>query len=315
MPTTLLSAPLQGFTDFRFRNAFNKCFGGIDTYFAPYVRLAGKPEIKPSQVRDLLPENNTDINLIPQVMTNKSDEFLLVVSYIKSLGYKEINWNLGCPYPMVVNRKLGAGLLSDPSKIQSILEQVLAKTDIAISIKIRLGNKTPEEIFQVLPLLEKFPIKNITIHPRIARQMYKDEVDLTAFAKCLQMTSHKVIYNGDITSVIYFRNLQEQFPSVDHWMIGRGMIADPFLPVMIKNNSTIYPENKITQFREFHDLLFNDYSHALSGAAHLIMKMISFWEYFGNLFPDARKELKKVKKAKLIETYSAAVDDVLKTWE
>ncbi|MFT5752313.1 MAG: tRNA-dihydrouridine synthase B, partial [Dokdonia sp.] len=101
MSVTLLSSPLQGFTDFRFRNAFHKYFGGIDTFYAPYIRLDGKLKIKGSYQRDLDPENNIDMPVIPQVMTNDADEFLFVVKYIQELGYTELNWNLGCPYPMV----------------------------------------------------------------------------------------------------------------------------------------------------------------------------------------------------------------------
>ena len=103
MDFTLLSSPLQGFTDFRFRNAINTYFGGIDTYYSPYIRLNGKMVIKPSYERDLLPENNLDLEVIPQVITNDADEFLFVAKYVRELGYKELNWNLGCPYPMVPN--------------------------------------------------------------------------------------------------------------------------------------------------------------------------------------------------------------------
>jgi tRNA-dihydrouridine synthase len=89
MSFTLLSSPLQGFTDFRFRNAQHKYFGGIDTYYAPYIRLNGKMKIKSSYERDLLPENNDTLTVIPQVITNDPDEFLFVAKYVQSLGYKE----------------------------------------------------------------------------------------------------------------------------------------------------------------------------------------------------------------------------------
>ena len=307
MNPILLSSPLQGLTDFRFRNAFNKYFGGIDAFYAPSFRINGKREIKPSYERDILPENNTGLELIPQIITSNADEFLFAAEYVQKLGYKELNWNLGCPYPMVVKRGMGSGLIKDPTKIDSILNRVYAESGIIVSMKMRLGYETNEEIFQVLPVLEKYPIKNIAIHARIGKQLYKGEVDLDSFQKCVDTTGHTVYFNGDITTVGIFNEMVKRFPMIDHWMIGRGIIADPFLPGMIKNNTTEYPENKIELLSKFHQMLFHDYAQALSGPHHVIMKMLQFWEYFATLFPNSRKELKKMKKAKNINAYEDAV--------
>lgn len=311
MNVTLLSSPLQGFTDFRFRNAFHHYFGGIDTFYAPYIRLNGKMVIKPAYERDLLPKHNTTLTVIPQVMTNDPDEFLFVAKYVQSLGYKELNWNLGCPYPMVVNRCMGSGLINDPARIDAVLDKVHSETDLIVSMKMRMGYETNTEILGVFPVLEKYPIKNVAIHARIGKQLYKGGVDLDAFQRCIDSTSLKLYYNGDITSVPAFHALQDRFPSIDHWMIGRGLIADPFLPQMIKANTTVYPENRMEVFRKFHDTIFADFEAALSGPKHITMKMHSFWEYFALTFSDPKKTLKKVTKAKSIEAYEDAVSEVL----
>jgi len=244
MNTTLLSSPLQGFTDFRFRNAFHKYFGGIDTFYSPYIKLNGKLVIKGSYERDILPENNTTLQVIPQIITNDAEEFLFVANYVKELGYNELNWNLGCPYPMVAKCGMGSGLISNTERINQILERVHNETDITVSMKMRMGYENPTEILDVFPILEKYPIKNIAIHARIGKQLYKGGVDLDSFQRCLDVSKHKLYYNGDITSVAKFKMLQERFPSIDHFMIGRGLIADPFLPNMIKNDTTEYPKNR-----------------------------------------------------------------------
>ena len=198
---TIHSSPLQGFTDFRFRNAFQQFFGGIDQYIAPYIRVNGKLEIKPGNVRDILPANNVSLDLIPQIITKDADEFLFVAKYVQKLGYTELNWNLGCPYPMIAKRGMGSGLLSMPEKIDGILTRVSAETDIQVSVKMRLGYESPQEIFRVLPVLERYRLASITIHPRTGKQLYRGEVDLNAFEECLGQTSHRIFYNGDITSV------------------------------------------------------------------------------------------------------------------
>jgi tRNA-dihydrouridine synthase len=311
MNYTLLSSPLQGFTDFRFRNAQNKYFGGIDTFYSPYIRLNGKLVVKSSYERDLLPENNTGLEVIPQIITNDEEEFLFVAKYVQQLGYKELNWNLGCPYPMVTKSGMGSGLISNPQKINSILDRAHSESDIIVSMKMRLGYENSEEILDVLPILDNYPIKNIAIHARIGKQLYKGGVHLDAFQHCIDNTKHKLYYNGDITSVTKFHEMQERFPTIDHWMIGRGLIANPFLPSMIKNNTLEYPENKMELFSAFHDTLYEGYSESLSGQTHILLKMHHLWEYFSVVFSNPHKVFKNIKKSKSIRNYEATVKEII----
>jgi tRNA-dihydrouridine synthase len=312
MNYTLLSSPLQGFTDFRFRNAQNKIFGGIDTFYAPYIRLNGKMAIKSSYQRDLLPENNNTLEVIPQIITNDADEFLFVSKYVQELGYKELNWNLGCPYPMVTKCGMGSGLISNTEKINQILHKVHNESDILVSMKMRLGYDTTEEILDVFPVLEKYPIKNVAIHARIGKQLYKGGVHLDAFQACVDNTKLKLYYNGDITTVTKFKEMQERFPTIDHWMVGRGLIADPFLPSMIKNDTFEYPKNKMELFSAFHDTLYEGYSESLSGSTHILLKMHHLWEYFSAIFSNPHKVHKNIKKAKSIRNYEATVKEIIK---
>ncbi len=313
MSFTLLASPLQGFTDFRFRNAQNKHFGGIDTFYAPYIRLNGKLKIKSSYDRDLLPENNIGLEVIPQIITNKADEFLFVTKYIQNLGYKELNWNLGCPYPMVTKSGMGSGLICNPTKIDEILHRVHNETDVIVSMKMRMGYENSKEILHTFPILEKYPIKNIAIHARIGKQLYKGGVDLEAFQKCIDLSKHKLYYNGDITSVKGFRAMQERFPSINHFMIGRGLISDPFLPSMIKANTTEYPANRWEKFEAFHNEIYHQYDEALSGPTPIKMKMLGFWEYFSKSCNNPQKTYKKIKKATNPFKYKHAVKEIINT--
>ncbi|WP_445720294.1 tRNA dihydrouridine synthase [Flavobacterium sp.] len=312
MSITLLSSPLQGFTDFRFRNAFHKHFGGIDTFYSPYIKLNGKMVIKGSYERDILPENNSTLEVIPQIITNDAEEFLFVAKYVQQFGYKELNWNLGCPYPMVAKCGMGSGLIKNTDQIEHILKRVHNETDIIVSMKMRMGHENPSEILDVFPILEQYPIKNIAIHARIGKQLYKGGVDLDSFQKCLDHSKHKLYYNGDITSVTKFKEMQERFPSIDHFMIGRGLIADPFLPSMIKNNTTEYPKNRYQLFEEFHDTIYQEYDAYLQGPTPIRMKMLGFWEYFSESFSNPQKTYKKIKKAGNSKNYELAVKEIFK---
>lgn len=311
MKHTLISSPLQSFTDYRFRNPFNTVFGEIDVFYAPYIRLNGKLEIKTVYENDLLKKNNPNITVIPQVMTNSAEEFLFVSNYVKKLGYDELNWNLGCPYPMVINKGLGSGLICQPHKIEEILHKVHNESDIIVSMKMRMGYESSDEILKTLPILEKYPIKNIGVHARIGKQLYNGGVDLDAFAKCIENTSHTLYYNGDITSLSFFKELSSRFPRINHWMIGRGMIANPFLPSIIKNHQDDrLPSNYKKKFKQFHDLLFDEFHSTLDNDRQTIMKLHHYWEYFNEIF-NVNKEIKKIKKCKSIEDYHEIVKDIL----
>lgn len=307
----LLSSPLQGFTDFRFRNAQQTFFGGIDTYYAPYIRLNNKLIIKGSYQRDLNPEVNTSLDVIPQVMTADADEFLFVIEYIQSLGYKELNWNLGCPYPMVTKSGMGSGLICNTAKIDHILDRAHSETDVTISMKMRLGYESPQEILDAFPILEKYPLKNIAIHARLGKQLYKGGTDLEAFQKCIDVSKHTLYYNGDIRTVAQFKKMRARFPTIAHFMIGRGLIADPFLPSMIKANTTEYPADRWETFRAFHNTIYEHYDAALSGPTPIKMKMQGFWEFFSQTTHNPQKVYKAIKKAGNPFKYQKTVDEII----
>ncbi|MDA3866705.1 MAG: tRNA-dihydrouridine synthase family protein [Salinivirgaceae bacterium] len=311
MSSIIHASPLQGFTDFRFRNAIQQFVGGVDHFYAPYIRLNGSKPIKKSQRADLLPENNVGYTVVPQVLTADAVEFLHIIDFVKELGYSTLNWNLGCPYPMVTKRGMGAGLLSYPEKIEAILTQVFAQSEIKLSVKLRSGYADENEVFSVLQVLEQFPVTEIALHPRMGKQLYKGTANVDVFEACLGHTSHKLIYNGDITTVSDWRLLQSRFPDVDEWMIGRGIIMNPFLPQMIKTNSEQLPDLWRQTFSKFHDTLLRAYAEQLSGHAHLIMKMYQFWQYFIHLFPEHSRLLKKIKKSKSTDDYMAVVRRII----
>ncbi|WP_044117933.1 tRNA dihydrouridine synthase [Alkaliflexus imshenetskii] len=308
----IISSPLQGFTDYRFRNLVNQHFGGIDTFIAPYIRFQGGMEIKKSYKNDLLPSHNEVKNLVPQVMTRDSKELLYVADYVKQLGYKELNWNLGCPYPMVAKRGMGSGLIKDFDKIDSILQTVSGEADLDISVKLRLGYESNQEILKLLPVLNNHKIKYLIIHPRIGKQLYKGDADLEMFEQCMEICDLPIVYNGDIDTVEKFVYLKQRFPHINHWAIGRSVISNPFLAGMIKTGSCQLPEDWTEQFKSFHEALFQSMSESLSGPGHLLIKMQSYWEYFSQMFSDAHKTYKIIRKAKSIDAYQQGVANILK---
>lgn len=300
-------APLQSFTDFRFRKAYFNYFDGVDACYAPYIRLTNDRQIKKAQQRDILHENNIHMPVKPQLMVNNANDYLLVANHVADLGYDEINWNMGCPYPMVAKRNLGAGMLDKPDEVKKLLDEVFKLTPIRLGLKMRMGYQSTADILKIIPIVNEYPVTELIIHARFAKQLYKGGVDIERFKECISLSTTPLTFNGDINSVAIFNSMKEVFPKINSWMLGRGLVSDPFLPAMIKNNTTDYPENRLKIFRAFHDELFEDYKSVLSGDKQALMKMVSFWEYFSTSFIDSHKTYKRVKKAKSVAHYLDAV--------
>ena len=302
-------APLQEATDFVYRRAHARFFGGIDQYFAPYLLRQNDGTIKKSQLRDIDPKNNPDYPLVTQIMAGTADKFLFLARQLEAFGYHDINWNLGCPYPMVTNRGQGSGLLPHPDRIKEILETVVPKLRSRISIKMRAGLYSPDEIYPIIPILNDFPLSEIIIHPRVGKQLYKGMADRTLFASIGSEIKHPLVYNGDIETPEDFELCRTMFPETTRWMIGRGILKDPLLPLKIRGTLQWNREERIESLRQFHDEVLGQYAVLLSGNSHLLMRMLKFWSYFSHLFPQPHKALKRVKKAVNRMKYDIAVSE------
>jgi len=302
-------APLQESTDYIYRGAHAIFFGGVDKYFAPYIVRQNDGTIKTSHLRDIKSANNEGYPLVPQILAGNSADFIYLAKLLQDNGYDEINWNLGCPYPMVTNKGLGSGLLPFPQRIKSILEESLPHISAKISVKMRTGLQSHDEIFQIIDILNEFPLSEIILHPRFGKQLYRGEADETVFAEVHKTLKHSLVYNGDIESAENLNRLNLLFGDITTWMIGRGILKNPLFPMLLKNGSLPTTEEKAIIFRNFHDEIFQKYASLLSGSSHLLMRMEKFWSYFSFAFPDQHKTFKRIKKAANLVKYEAAVNE------
>jgi tRNA-dihydrouridine synthase B len=302
MTFKLYLAPLQGFTDHIFRNTFSRHFNGFDAAVTPFISTTETSRAKPSHLTDVLPENNPAMPIVPQIIGNNPAHFVPLAEQLYEMGYSTVNWNLGCPYPMVAKKQRGSGLLPFPEKIDAFLEKTLSGIPNRMSIKARLGRNKSNEIFQLMPIFNRYPLEEIVIHPRTGRQMYEGEPDLAAFEKCIESTHHRIVYNGDITDLATFQRFSTRLRDTDRWMIGRAAVANPFLPAIIKKDQDDFV-NKVETFRQFYEELFEHYQMEFSGPGHLLARMKGFWTYFSQSFKDGRNIRKKVHRTHKLQQY------------
>ena len=242
-------APMEGLTDFTYRNAYEKTFGKgrITKYFTPFIPAAKKMSKKIK--RDLAAENNEQIRLVPQLIGNRADEFLMMIRQLEELGFTSVNLNFGCPSGTVVSKRKGAGFLADPKELEMLLEEVLENSPLAVSVKTRVGIKDPDEWEALCGVYAKFPLEELIIHPRLQNDYYSGTPRMETFARALEQIHVPLCYNGDICSVEDYKKVTAAFPAIDRIMIGRGLLENPGLVGEIKGNP---PADK-ARLRAFHD--------------------------------------------------------------
>jgi tRNA-dihydrouridine synthase len=315
MPPILQLAPLHGITNRVFRNAYAKHFGGFDSAMAPFILSVHASDARGAHFKDLLPEYNVRLPVVPQILSNDAEGFVATANLVAGLGYAEVNWNLGCPYPMVTNKKRGAGLLPHPELVKQFLEAACARLTVPLSVKLRLGLVDAREIIEIMPVFNAFPLKHVIIHPRVGAQLYGGDVDLGAFSAAAELSVHPVMYNGDIRSAATFQSLQQRFPLVDGWMIGRGAVSNPFLPGLLKGGAM--PADPVGKVRAFHDELYFSYREILEGQKHVLDKMKELWTFFGQSVSAEAESYKTLSKALTFPSYEAAVRSIFSgaTWQ
>jgi tRNA-dihydrouridine synthase len=248
--------------------------------------------------------------VIPQVLAASADEILFLANYLSALGYIEINLNLGCPYPMVTNRGMGSGLLTSPEKIEQILSAFFKNTNLKLSVKMRAGLVSATEIEKVMPVLNQFPLSEVILHPRVAKQLYEGDLIDQAFEFTAASLKHRLVYNGDLNTVDDYHRIHQKFGQTNCFMLGRGVLMNPFLPAQIKG--FLFSEfEKKEKLAEFHRLMFEEYLKVMDNAGNALNKMKQFWIYFCHNFAEPKKCLKKIGKSNGLTAYQTAVNQIM----
>ena len=298
-------APLQGYTEAIYRNAHAACFGGVDTYYTPFVRLE-KGDFRRRDSRGIESDKNQVPHLVPQLIASSQETAETILSLFVEKGYKEVDINLGCPFPILAKRHNGSGILPYPEEVKALLEITRQHPEISFSIKMRLGWEDAQECMRLVDLINDTPLRQVTMHPRLGKQQYKGTVDLEGFTSFYNACRHPLVYNGDITSLEDIHRTTERFPQLSGIMIGRGLLANPALAIEYKENRTLTKDELRVKVKSMHTAVYNGYTELLEGGdLQLLTKMKTFWEY---LMPDAdRKLLKAIHKSGSLNKYQQAI--------
>ncbi len=308
-------APLEGITNHIFRRIHKKHFPGISKYFAPFISPNQSKKVMTREMRDLLPENNEELVLVPQILTNNAQDFINTGKKLKQLGYTEINLNLGCPSGTVVAKNKGSGFLAFPEDLDHFLEDIYSGSDMKISVKTRLGKTQGDEFYRLLEIYNKYPMEELIIHPRVQEDYYKNHPKMEYFDYSLKHSKNVLCYNGDLFTCQACEAFAGKYPQVDRIMAGRGLLMDPgMIWKRILKSRGEDPAACQDQWKDriiaFHNDLYEAYQQAVSGERNVLFKMKELWIYLIHSFPGNEKNLKKIKKALHLADYEAAVDRI-----
>ena len=303
-------APLEGITGYVFRNAYEKYYGGIDKYFTPFISPHTKKLMDSREKRDILPENNKGLNIVPQVLTNKAEDLIDLAKQLHDeYGYEEINLNLGCPSKTVTTKGKGSGFLEFPDQMEEFFDRYFKACDVKLSIKTRIGYYGVEEASRLLNMYERFPFEEVMIHPRLGSQMYKGMPYYDVFEEYLKRTKHSLCYNGDINSLEDLQKLDSKWENCDKYMLGRGLIARPGMLQMQESGECTanLSQEEWIRFKGFHDELVEGYYAYMCEDRNTLFKMKELWTWWAVMFPGQEKTLKKIKKTTALQEYKQLV--------
>lgn len=303
-PDKIYMAPMEGITGFVYRRAHFHHFGRLDRYYTPFLTNIG---LNRREIEDTLPENNEGMDVVPQILTNHSEVFLELARQMQSLGYREVNLNLGCPSGTVTAKGRGSGFLRFLQELDVFLQEIFENCPVNISVKTRIGYASEMEWPQILAVLDRYPFTELIIHPRLRTDFYRGEAKREAFLYARDHTDKLLCYNGDIRTIEDYERLRNELTEPVCVMLGRGLIANPGLAGELTGCGPMTRE----QLEGFLDELLAGYAGVMKEERNILCRLLEMWSYLGTCFEGSQKTLKKMRKAGSLREYESLVKEIL----
>ena len=295
-------APLEGLTDNTYRKLHNQYFPGVDRYYTPFFSPTSSRKLTPREIRELPPADSLGVRVIPQLLTKNPEDFLWMCEKFRDLGYEEINLNTGCPSGTVTAKGKGSGMLRDTEYLAHFLDKIFENATVKISVKTRIGFENPDEFHKILEIFNRYPIEELTIHPRVRNAFYEGEVDKTTFRYAQDNAKMPLCYNGNLNTYRDVQNISEEFPALSAAMLGRGLIADPGM---------FTPEGTTVEVLEaFFNALLEEYLIAFGGSRNAMFRLKEHWRYLLCKFEGSEKLGKQLRKTTDLGEYKFITKEI-----
>ena len=296
-------APMEGLTDSIYRNVHHQYFPGFDAYYMPFLSPTIHRCLTHREERELPFADSVPFRAVPQILTKVAEDFLWAAGQCAQRGYDEVNLNVGCPSGTVVSKGKGSGMLRDPDALDRFLDEIFSGAKLPVSVKTRLGMEDPEEFPRILEVYNRYPIKELTIHPRVRKQFYKGDVDMDMFRYALENSRNPLCYNGNLRTLSEVKTFEAEYPRIEAVMIGRGAIGNP----------GILSGVDAPTLEAFHNELLERYIAEFGGPRNAMFRMKENWRHMILLFEDSEKLWKKLRKTTDVDEYRTIVAQIFHT--
>ncbi|MBQ2855389.1 MAG: tRNA-dihydrouridine synthase family protein [Oscillospiraceae bacterium] len=297
-------APMEGLTDSIYRRAHHKFFSGTDRYYMPFLSPTIHRSLTHREDRELPLADSVDFHAVPQVLTKVPEDFLWAAQVCLDRGYDEVNLNVGCPSGTVVSKGKGSGMLRDPEQLDRFLDSIFKSSPLPVSVKTRLGLDRADEFPAILEIYNQYPIRELTIHPRVRKQFYNGDVEMDLFDYAVKTSRNPLCYNGDLTSLPQIDELSRKYPGLEAVMIGRGLIADPGM---------LCGGTNVTALENFMNALLEEYTVSFGGARNAMFRLKENWGFLHTRFEGVDRLWKKLRKTTDLEEYKAITAEIFHT--
>ena len=297
-------APMEGLTDSIFRRLHHKYFPGVDRYYMPFLSPTIHRTLTHKEDRELPMADSVAFAAVPQVLTKVAEDFLWAAQVCADRGYDEVNLNIGCPSGTVVSKGKGSGMLRDVPALDRFLEEIFSGSPVPISVKTRLGLESPQEFPAILEVLNRYPIRELTIHPRVRKQFYDGSVHMEMFDYAASNSRNPLCYNGDIQSKAQAEAIAERYPQVQSIMIGRGLIADPGM---------LSGGTDMAALEGFLSELLSVYEVEFGGSRNAMFRMKENWGFLHSRFEGSDKLWKELRKTTDVSEFKSLSAKILHT--
>ena len=297
-------APMEGLTDSVYRRLHHKYFGGVDRYYMPFFSPTMHRVLTGKEDRELPMADSVPFAAVPQVLTKVAEDFLWAAQVCKDRGYEEVNLNIGCPSGTVVAKGKGAGMLADPEALERFFDGIFAAAPLPVSVKTRLGIADAEEFPGLLEIFNRYPIRELTIHPRVRKQFYQGDVFWDSFRYAAENSKNPLCYNGDLFCLQDIERAAAEFPQVEAMMLGRGLVADPGM---------LSGGTDVNILAEFHDALLEEYFVLFGGSRNAMFRLKENWSYLLPRFEDSEKLGKRLRKTTDLAEYKQIAHEIFHT--
>ena len=164
--------------------------------------------------------------------------------------------------------------------------------------------ENPEEFPALLEVFNRYPITELTVHPRVRKDFYKEPVREDWFRYAYENSKNPLCYNGNLMTKAQSDTIASTYPRVESVMVGRALIADPGMFSGGTTHAAL--EGFLTELTE-------EYVEVFGSARNAMFRLKENWGFLHHRFEGCDKLWKQLRKTTDIHEFNSITAEILLT--